>query len=102
MVNTVVEFTLMDDSVVKLTLTYARLYKVRAENKEAYDRYNKVMMEGSKDEFDNLFLLYTAYLCGLVGTGETTMSFEDFIEKVPPNRKEIQTAIRRLVYPVKK
>lgn len=102
MVNTVVEFTLMDDSVIKMTLTYARLYKVRAENKEVYDRYNKIMMEGSKDEFDNLFLLYTGYLCGLVGTEETPMSFEDFMEQVPPNRKDVQTAIRRLVYPVKK
>ena len=102
MVNTVVEFTLMDDSVVKMTLTYARLYKVRAENKEVYDRYNKIMMEGSKDEFDNLFLLYTAYLCGLIGTDETPMSYEDFMEAVPPNRREVQTAIRKLVYPTKK
>lgn len=102
MVNTVVEFTLMDDSVVNLTLNYARLYKVRADNKEAFDRYNKAMMEGTKDEFDNISILYAGYLCGLVGSEATPMTYEEFLELIPPNRRDVQTAIRKLVYPVKK
>lgn len=94
MKNTYFNFTLNDDSIVSLTLNFAQLYKLRAQDKNLYDRYNQVIVKGAKDEFDNITILYTAFKCADLNN---KMTYEEFIELVPINRNAINETIQNLL-----
>ena len=53
---------LKDGSEVQLTLSFGRLYKLRQEYPEAYEKYNKIVMDGMKDEFHFITYLYYSYI----------------------------------------
>lgn len=91
---------LQNGEKVNLTLNFAALYKLRAKNKQLYDRYNKIITNGSADEIENIHIIYTAYVCA--NTGNEIMSFEEFLEVVPFDREIIGDAIASLLTPQKK
>ena len=103
--NTVYDFEAEDGQVLHLTLNYLSLYQLRAKHKEYYEEYNRIMTtNGVKDEFDNLKLLYTGYLCGLVqekGSTDGAMDFEEFISILPPDRDIVMNAVGMLIAPKK-
>lgn len=100
--NTHIEFELADGSTVKLTLTYWLLAKLKGCRKDAYARYNEVMVKGAKEELDNIVVLYAAYLCGVIeedGDAKGAMSEEDFMRAVPYDPQAMNDAIMGLIGP---
>ena len=74
---------LENGEIVQLTLNFGKLLNVRAKRKDIYDRYNKIMMDGSTDILDSATVVYVAYLCGLDNL-EEAMSEEEFMTLLPP------------------
>lgn len=103
-INTVYELEGIDGGPLKLTLTYRNLYQLKKKHPQEYADYNKIMTKGSQDEFDNITVLYTAYLCQLIAeTGDTegAMSFDDFLDVLPFDRVEVSRAVGMLIAPKK-
>lgn len=93
-----------DGQKIDLTLNYARLYKLKATDSEAYAAYNQVMTKGAKDEFDNIRILYTGYLCAYLAENAKTegaMDFEEFMSILPPDRDIVMGAVAMLIAPKK-
>lgn len=89
---------------MRLTLSYRWLYKLRAEHREQYEAYNEVMTKGLKDVFDNITILYTAYLCNILkDTGDTSeaVSFDEFLDLLPVDQTDVVRAVGMLVAPKK-
>lgn len=102
--STVYELETIDSDKVKLTLAYRHLYQLRAKHRAQYDEYNRIMMKGAKDYFDNITILYTAYLCELIaekGDTEGCMGFDEFMDVLPVDNMEIMRAVGMLVSPKK-
>ena len=77
---------LSDGSTVPLTLNHALLYQIRAERKDAYDKFNDFIIGGVKDYFKLVDVLYVAYLCGYLeehGDTDGAMSDIDFMLALP-------------------
>ena len=65
----------------------------------AYE-YNKVIMEGLTDIFDQITVLYTAYLCGLENP-DAAIPHKEFIGLIPPNQIYLSQLVRELLNPKK-
>lgn len=100
-INTITKLDLIDGAQVDMTLTYGKLLKAKAEFKEAYEAYNKVEMNGAKDIFDFIDVIYMGYLCANLES-EDVMSKVEFMDRITPNRKELLKAYSELVNPKKK
>lgn len=100
MKNTILDFKLGDDTVLKMTLNYAQLYKLRAQNKSLYERYSKIIVKGAQDEFDNLTVLYTAYACA--NLDKALITEMEFIERMTIDREYIANSLQALMGQKKK
>lgn len=103
---TMLELESIDGSKIELTLNFARLLKVKNNNKKLYEEYMKALEGGKGFDpiFDSLKVLYVAYLCAnseKLGTDEV-MSEDKFIEMVPPDMELINTVTAELIRPKKK
>ena len=99
--NTVYPFTLADGTEIKMTMNFMRLLALKSTNKARYEKFNKIMMDGPKDIFDNVELLYTGYLCALDDQA-TAMSYEAFLENMPDGINAVNSAVNELINPKKK
>lgn len=101
--NTVVELELDNGEVVKLTLAYRFLLQLSTKDKRAYEEYNASWRrkEDKRDEFDNLRFIYTGYLCAAIqeGTLDEAMSWEQFIDVAPVDRRTVGEALMGLLSP---
>lgn len=101
--NTTYEMETADGGIIRLTLAYRYLYQLRAKHREQYEGVNRVLSKGAKDLFDNIEVLYGAYLCQLIAdTGDTEgcMSFDEFLDVCPPF-EDMAVAVGMLVAPKK-
>lgn len=103
MLNTTYNFTLADGSTVPLTLNFYFLYQLRSKNKPLYERYNKILSNQSKkdyeyDEIDNMEILYTAYCCANLNN-EEKLSEEEFLMLCGSDRNAVGKAIKALLAP---
>lgn len=102
--NTSYEMEALDGSKIPLTLTYRYLLQLKRKHPEDYKEYNRIMTKGVDDEFDNIQILYTGYLCQCIAdNGDTkgAMSFDDFIDILPFDRVEIARTVGMLISPKK-
>lgn len=101
--NTFVDIELENGETVKATLTFYYLLKLKNMNRGLYERYNKVMTKGPQDEFDNITLLYAAYMCAQIaeGTDEDAMDEEEFLSVLSPDREYMAQLLQLLVNPKK-
>ena len=90
-----------DGTTCEMTLAFILLKKLASKNKKLYDRYNKIMSEGGKDEFDTLTVLYTAYVCANMES-ENLMSEDEFIEKCGTDRFALSEALNTMTNPKKR
>lgn len=95
------KFELNNGDIVMITLNFGALYRLRNTDKQLYDEYNGILRkkDTDKDEIDSARLVYVAYRCA---NEADHMSFEEFIDKMPYNRKYIQRIIQDLYYTSKK
>lgn len=98
--NTVVDFEMQDGEVVKMTLTYARLYALRGKDEKTYKAYNRIMTKGIQEEIENVHILYTAYLCA--NLDKVCMGRDEFLERMPVDREYVNETLTKLLYPKKK
>lgn len=94
-------FEFEDDSTCLMTLSFIRLKRLSAKNKGLYERAQKIMMHGGKDEFDTLTVLYAAYVCANLDS-DNLMTEEEFIEKCGSDRVVINEALEALTNPKKR
>ena len=97
LVNNTQTIELVNGETVGLTLTFARLYRLRACNPQIYEKYNRIMMDGAKDTFDFLRIIYTAYICSNLEKIDDCMSFEDFIELAPFDMNKLMTLSKSII-----
>lgn len=101
--NGKIKMKLENGKEVELALNFASLYKIRGLKKDAYDRYNKVIMKGTEDTFDTVTILYTAYLCANVDNLENCMGEIEFMENLPnTNPPELARKCNELISAKKK
>lgn len=93
-------FEFYDGSTCEMTLAFIRLKMLSSKNKALYERCQKVMANGGKDEFDTLTVLYSAYVCANMD-GENLMSEDEFIEKCGCDRQALMDALQALTNPKK-
>lgn len=101
--NSTYEIEGLDGETIKLTLSYKYLYQLKAKHREQYNDFNRILSSGAKDLFDNLTVLYTAYLCQRIAdTGDTEgcMSFDEFMD-VCPAWEDAGVAVGMLIAPKK-
>ncbi len=102
--NTFVDVEMADGSTVKCTLTFGYLMALKSKNRLDYEAYNKIATKGAKEEFDNLRILYTGYLCGLIADDKPlkdAMSFNEFIDAILPDHVILVEATNKLYAPKK-
>lgn len=102
--NTVYELEDVNGEKIRLTLAYRYLYQLRNRHRDQYEDYNRVMTKGMSDVFDNITVLYTAYLCNLIAeTGDTAgcMSFDEFLDVLPADQSDVVRAVGMLIAPKK-
>lgn len=93
-------FEFFDGTSCTMTLSFIRLKRLSGKNRSLYERCQKVMANGAKDEFDTLAVLYAAYVCANMDDGEL-MSEDEFIEKCGWDRQAVMTALKALTGPKK-
>ena len=79
--NTIKKLQLNSGEEVELTLTFARLLKVKNHNKKLYEDFMSALKNKDFDIiFDSAKVLYVAYLCGLNDNMKDALSEEEFLE----------------------
>lgn len=102
--NTVISCELEDGSTIELTLTYRALLQLKVNRAADYREYNRIMTKGVSDEFDNLRVIYVAYLCKMMldnGNVDQAMTFDQFLDVAPLDRVYVATLISQLINPKK-
>lgn len=94
-------FEFEDGGTCQMSLSFIRLKRLAGKNKALYDRHQKVMMNGSKDELDTLTVLYAAYVCANLDS-EDLMTEEEFIERCGSDRVAVNEALGALTNPKKR
>lgn len=89
---------LNDGQEVEMCLTFGRLLKLREKRPEEYKKYNKLAMDGVKDEVDFPTFLYTGYLCANIDNVENCMPEGEFYEKLPENHALVIGTVMALRY----
>ncbi|MBQ3088995.1 MAG: hypothetical protein IJD21_00330 [Oscillospiraceae bacterium] len=99
---------LRDGQKVGLTLNFLLLYKLRAQKPEQYKRfftaYNDLCKKNADPVFFNLDIIYTGYLCDVLGRGEMlelALDFEAFLNLVPVDMDVINDLSLTLLFPKK-
>ena len=102
MKNTYQEIELVDGQIVKMTLNFARLLKIKNDQPEIYDRFMKVLNNKDFDLIsDSLTVLYVGYLCANIGD-ESILSEDEFVELIPFDLELINVKAGLLVQGKKK
>ena len=94
-------FEFEDGSTCQMSLTFIRLKRLASKNKVLYERQQKIMTHGGKDEFDTLTVLYAAYVCANLDSDDL-MSEDTFIEKCGTDRFAVNQAMEALTNPKKR
>ena len=95
--NTIKKLQLNSGEEVELTLTFARLLKVKNHNKKLYEDFMGALKNKDFDIiFDSAKVLYVAYLCGLNDNMKDALSEEEFLEELPMDCALINTLVGEL------
>lgn len=98
--NTFVEIELETGETVRGTLGYFWLYGLKNSRKDVYDAYNRIMVNGPKEELENVTILYASYLCAVLADGgdlKEAMSEEDFMGVLSPDREYMGQLLGALI-----
>ena len=86
---TIRKMKMQDGTELPFSLSYKRLYKLRQLKPAEFEKYNTVVMKGAKSEFDNIDILYAAYLCASIDDLKSAMPYADFLDILPINHMEV-------------
>ena len=91
-------FEFEDGTTCQMCLSFIRLKRLAGKNKALYERHQKIMINGSKDELDTLTVLYAAYVCANIDSSDL-MTEDEFIEKCGSDRVVVNEALGALTNP---
>lgn len=94
-------FEFEDGGTCQMSLSFIRLKRLSSKNRGLYERQQKIMTHGGKDEFDTLTVLYAAYVCANIDSDDL-MSEETFIERCGTDRFAVNEAMEALTNPKKR
>lgn len=94
-------FEFYDGTTCEMTLAFIQLKKLSSKNKSLYERTQKIMANGGKDEFDTLTVLYAAYMCANMDS-ENILTEDEFIEKCGTDRFALNEALQTMTNPKKR
>lgn len=77
---------------VALKINFKLLLGLKERDQEAFEKGNRVIMEGTKDTGDIIDGIYAAYVCA----NEEHMSYEEFAENIPFNVREVSGVFNTL------
>lgn len=97
--NTCIEYKFADGDSVQLTLAFYSLYQLKGRDKKMYEDVNRIMTKGATDIFDNIKLIYTAYLCANISNLDSCMSYEEFMIKCGSDYQGLKEATEKLIKP---
>lgn len=95
------EFEFIDGEKCLITLSFIRLKRLASKNKPLYERYQKIMINGTKSEFDILTALYAAYVCANLDKDDL-MTEDEFIERCGDDHVIIYEAFDAVTNPKKR
>lgn len=102
MKNTYQELELIDGQIVKMTLNFARLLKIKNDQPNIYDKFMDVLQKKDFDVIsDSLAVLYAGYLCANIDN-ESVLSENEFVELIPFDLELINVKAGQLVQGKKK
>lgn len=102
MKNTYQELELIDGQIVKMTLNFARLLKIKNDQPNIYDKFMDVLQKKDFDVIsDSLAVLYAGYLCANIDN-ESVLSEYEFVELIPFDLELINVKAGQLVQGKKK
>lgn len=95
------EFEFCDGGKCQMSLSFIRLKRLASKRKELADRYNNIMLKGTKTELDVLTVLYTAYMCANM-EHDDLLTEDEFIERCGDDHVIIYEALDVLTNPKKR
>ena len=101
--NTYTPFA-MEDGEISLTLNMRAVLELQRRNREWYDSYSAIVLQGAKDGIlDVARGLYAAYLCACYCKDEDDRygSFEEFLQYLPNDLEAMNRAYDGLFSPKK-
>lgn len=89
---------------VSVSLSFGLLYRLERINSKLYNEYNDIITGGSNSEFDNIKLLFVAYVCANLKDyqNDLLLSYEEFLDSLPDDREYIGDLLKSLVSTSKK
>lgn len=103
MKNTHITIVMENGKEVELTLSFGLLYQMRERDKDTYERYNGIVMNGAKEMLDYVDGLHAAYVCGCIEKGtEPEMNRNEFMDNLPYEMTEVVEVYSELFSPGKK
>lgn len=97
--QTVLKIKLNNNKEVELTLNFAKLLKLSQAKKNVYRRYNDIVnSQKGQDVLDLSYVIYTAYICA---SEDYEMTFEKFLELLPPDQALVNELYAKLIAPSK-
>lgn len=100
MINTELDFKLNNEEIVKLTLNFKLLLKIKNKYPEEYESFSNYVLFGDKakdlDFFEILSVIYVAYLCANLDNKEKYTK-EEFFELVPFDIRKISEVQNQLL-----
>lgn len=94
-------FEFEDGDTCEMTLAFILLKKLASKNKPVYERCQKVLTNGPKDEFDMLAVVYAAYHCANMNNDDL-LTEDEFIEKCGCDRFAVSEAFNAMTNPKKR
>lgn len=102
-INAVTELTMSDGTVIKLTLTWGLLVKLRAKDKSLYKRFSSVITKGFvEDIVQALDIVYAGYLCEYIDENDgldDALTEAEFQAVAPNDIYEVIQAAQELIAP---
>lgn len=100
MTDTTVTIEFDDGTKESGTLNFYSLYLLREGGDKAraiYENYQKIRLNGAKDELDYAYFVYTAYVCA--NLDKDYIDYPEFLKRLIPNRVMLLHTVNLLLNP---
>ncbi len=77
-----IKYLLLDGTEIEMELTLESLHQLKDKRNEEYQRINTILLNGVRDIFEQITILYTAYLCANIDNIDMCMNYEEFEKKI--------------------
>lgn len=77
-----IKYMLLDGQEIEMELTLEKLHQLKDKKNEEYQKINSILLNGVRDIFEQVIILYTAYLCANIDKIDSCMNYEEFEKKI--------------------